>query len=470
MASSRKSKPNSSDSIEATVGAALKPLLFPRARLMLGLSGGLDSVVLLEVLRRLAGPLGFRLSCVHVNHGISPNARRWAAFCARRCKRHDIALALHQVDLEPYRAEGLESAARRARYQVYARQKADFVVLAQHLDDQAETLLLQLLRGAGVKGGAAMPLLRDQDSGSKGKGARPPAILRPMLAISRRQIEAYAKANKLKWVEDESNADTRYDRNFLRHQVLPVIGKAFPGYRATLARAAGHLAEASLILDELAEADAKIAVRGNRLAVAELQRLGVARAKNLLRWLLLQQGHAAPEADRLQEGLRQLFEAGDDAAVRVVLGACELRRYAGQAYLLPALPDAPAGFRRDWDGRHVWSLPELGGALHFARRQGAGLACARIREQGLSLRLRQGGEKLRLQVHGSTRSLKNLLQEARLPPWERERLPLIYCADTLVTVPGLGVASGWQAGSNEVGWLITWRAQAQAISSPGATE
>jgi tRNA(Ile)-lysidine synthase len=460
MASSRKSKPNSPEGLEAAVGAVLKPLLFPRARLVLGLSGGLDSVVLLEVLRRLAAPLGFRLACVHVNHGISPNARRWAAFCARRCKRHAIAFDLHEVDLEPYRAEGVEAAARRARYQVYARQKADFIVLAQHQDDQAETLLLQLLRGAGVKGGAAMPLLRNQESGGKGRSASAPAILRPMLTVTRQEIEAYAKANKLKWVEDESNADTRYDRNFLRHRVLPVIGQAFPGYRATLARAAGHLAEASLILDELAEADAKTAVAGNRLDLAALKRIGSARAKNLLRWLLLRQGEAAPEADRLHEGLRQLFEAGDDAAVRVALGTCELRRYAGHAYLLPALPQAPAQFRRDWDGGRAWPLPELGGVLHFARRQGAGLACARIREQGLNLRLRQGGEKMRLQARGSTRSLKNLLQEARLPPWERERLPLVYCADTLVAVPGLGVASAWQAGPDEAGWLISWRPQA----------
>jgi tRNA(Ile)-lysidine synthase len=463
MASSGKSKPNSADSLEATVGAALRPLLFPGAKLVLGLSGGLDSVVLLELLRRLAGPLGFRLSCVHVNHGISPNARRWAAFCARRCKRHAIALALHQVDLEPYRAEGLEGAARRARYQVYARQKADFIVLAHHLDDQAETVLLQLLRGAGVKGGAAMPLLRKQDSGRRTKGARAPAILRPMLAVSRKEIEAYAKANRLKWVEDESNADTRYDRNFLRHQVLPVIGKAFPGYRATLARAAGHLAEASLVLDELAEADAKRAVTGtvtgNKLVLAELRRIGVARTKNLVRWLLLQQGDAAPESDRLQEGLRQLFHARDDATVRVVLGACELRRYAGCAYLLRSLAQVPAELRRDWDGKRVWPLPELGGTLQFVRGPGAGLDCALIGDSGLSVSLRQGGEKLRLQPGGSARSLKNLLQEARMPPWERERLPLIYCADTLVAVPGVGVASGWQARAGNVGWTITWLRQ-----------
>lgn len=461
MASSRKSKPNSLDKLEATVSAALGPVLFPGARLVLGLSGGLDSVVLLEVLCRLARPLQFHLSCVHVNHKLSPNAKRWAAFCARLCRRHKLALALHDVDIAPYRAEGLEAAARRARYQVYASQdNADFIVLAQHLDDQAETVLLQLLRGAGVKGGAAMPLVRVQDRGDGDKRTPAPAILRPMLALSREQIEAWARANKVSWVEDESNADTRRDRNFLRHRVLPVIAQAFPAYRTTLARAAGHLAEANEILDELAQADAKRAARGNRLALAQLQRLGGARAKNLLRWLLLQQGQAAPETDRLQEGLRQVFAARDDAAVRVALGATELRRYSGWAYLLPALPDPPADLRRNWDGARTWPLPELGGTLRFTRRLGAGLACARVRAPGLSVRLRLGGEKLRLQATGSTRSLKNLLQEARMPPWERERLPLVYCLDTLVAVPGLGIASGWEAGAGESGWLIRWRPQA----------
>jgi tRNA(Ile)-lysidine synthase len=460
MASSRKSKPDSFGALEATVAAALAPLLFRGARLALGLSGGLDSVVLLAVLRRLAAPLDFRLSCVHVNHNISPNARRWAAFCARLCTRHGIALALHEVDLGPYRAEGMEAAARRARYEVYAKQDdADFVVLAQHQDDQAETLLLQLLRGAGVRGGAAMPLIREQHRRANDKGARAPAVVRPMLEVSRRQIEAYARAHKLRWVEDESNADTRYDRNFLRHRVLPLVAQAFPAYRATLARAARHLAEASLILDQLAAADAKRAARGDRLVLAALERLGVPRAKNLLRWLLLRRGVAAPESDRLEEGLRQLFEARNDASVRVALGAIELRRYAGYAYLLPVLPDAQAHWRCEWDGRRAVALPELGGTLRFARKLGAGLACARVREPGLNLRLRQGGEKLRLQAAGSMRSLKNLLQEARLPPWERERLPLVYCGDTLVAVPGLGAASNWTAGPGEAGWLISWRPQ-----------
>ena len=483
MASSRKPKRNSVDGVEAAVGAALKPLLFPQARLVLGLSGGIDSVALLEALRRLAGPLAFRLACVHVDHGISPNARRWAAFCTRKCKRLGIALEVHRVDVAPYRTEGLEAAARHARYAVYARQEADFIVLAQHLDDQAETLLLQLLRGAGVKGGAAMPLLRQQVEsrpsaesrllsksrplvelrplamGKTGKAAHAPAILRPMLALSRREIEAYAKAGRLKWVEDESNTDIGFDRNFLRHEVLPAIARGFPAYRSTLARSARHLAEASLVLDAVAETDAKLAAAGHRLALSELKRMGTPRAKNLVRWLLLQQGVGAPETERLEEGLRQLFQARNDAAVHVVLGAFELRRYDGFAYLLRSLPAAPANFRGDWDGQRAWVLPELGGTLSFARRTDTGLDCAKVGARGLSVRLRQGGEKLRLQAGGSTRSLKNLLQEARMPPWERERLPLIYCGDALVAVPGLGVASGWQAGAGKPGWAISWQRQ-----------
>ena len=458
MASSRKSRLNSGDNIEAAVAATLKPLIFARARLVLGLSGGVDSVVLLAVLHRLAAPLGFRLSCVHVNHGISQNAACWAKFCVRRCKARSIPLVLYDVDVQRYRSEGIEAAARRARYQVFAKlENADFIVLAQHLDDQAETLLLQLLRGAGAKGGAAMPVIRAQDSGSK--GARAPAILRPMLEVSRQQIVAYAKARRLKWVEDESNADTRYDRNFLRHEVMPVISRAFPSYRATLARAARNLAEASLLLEGLAAADAKSALRGNKLAVEKLRSLGAARAKNLLRWLLRLRGAPAPDADRLQEALRQIFDAGDDASVRIVLGAYELRRFAGDAYLLPLLADPPAALRREWDGTRRWYLPELGGTLHFARRRGAGLSAARVRAHGLGVGLRQGGEKLRLLAHGPTRSLKNLLQESRMPPWERERLPLVYCDGALVAVPGLGVASAWQAGVEEAGWVLVWRRQ-----------
>jgi tRNA(Ile)-lysidine synthase len=458
MASSRKWQsnsplPGSPGGLEAALVAALRPFLRARARLVLGFSGGVDSMVLFDCLRKLAASLDFRFSCVHVNHGISPNARRWAAFCARLCKRHAVPLAVVEVDIGPYRAEGTEAAARRARYQVYARQNADFVVLAHHQDDQAETLLLQLLRGAGVKGGAGMPVVKRQDLR---RGTKSPAILRPFLDVSRKQIETYALKAKLKWIEDESNADTHYERNFLRHEVLPVVARSFPAYRATLARAARHLAEANDLLDALAQADAMHVTQPGRLSLAGLKQLGLARTKNLLRWLLQRQGAALPEADRLEEAVRQLFEARKDAAVCVVLGERELRRYDEHVYLLPCLPAPPAGLRRDWDGKRVWPVPVLGGVLRFERRKGEGLSPARVRDEGLNLRVRQGGEKLRLDAKRPTRSLKNLLQEARMPPWERERLPLVYCGEVLACVPGVGVASDYRARSGEQGWFVIW--------------
>ena len=406
-------------------------------------------MVLFDLLRRLSGPLDFRLACVHVNHGISPNARRWAEFCARLCKRHGVGLTLDEVDIRPYRAAGVEAAARRARYEVYARQNADCIVLAQHQDDQAETLLLQLLRGAGVKGGAAMPLVRRQVAGCA-------SILRPLLGVPRGEIENYARARKLKWVEDESNADMGYDRNFLRLKVMPVIERAFPAYRSTLARSAGHLAEADAILDELAQADALRAARDGKLSVDAMKRLGAARSRNLLRGLLWQRGGALPEADRLEEALRQLFEARRDSAVCVALGDHELRRHDGSAYLLPRLPEPPANLRRKWDGKRIWRLPELRGALCFGRSTGAGLSAASIKQAGLSLRLRRGGEKLRIDAKRPTRSLKNLLQESRMPPWQRDRLPLLYCGAELACVPGVGIASKFQTRPGESGWFVTW--------------
>src|SRR2546422_4905960 len=206
MASSRKP---SSDELASKVAAVLRPVLAQGSHLALGLSGGVDSVALLSLLTGLAPALRFPLRAVHVNHGISPNAGRWAEFCAELCGKSQVPLQLEAADLGPYRNLGLEGAARQARHEVFARLEADFVVLAQHRDDQAETLLLRLLRGAGLRGLAAMSRLRPLP------GARA-RLLRPLLEVSRAEIEAYARLRGLEWIEDESNADTARQRNFLR--------------------------------------------------------------------------------------------------------------------------------------------------------------------------------------------------------------------------------------------------------------
>ena len=458
----------------ARVAVQLKDIVRPSDRLLAGLSGGVDSVVLLDSLQRVARRLRFRLSALHVNHQLSPRARRWEAFCRRLCRARGVPFQSVKVTVR--RGNSLEAAARAARYAAFARQDCDYVVLAHHRDDQVETLLLQLLRGAGVKGLAAMPLLRREEGrGSRVEGTTlatrhspldtwhstpdtrhsTPAILRPLLDVTRDEILEYAKARKLTWVEDESNADITFQRNFLRHEVLPVIARRFPAYRVTLARAAGHLAEAARVLDEIAAADGAGMVDGGTLAVDALRRLPSARARNLLRCFLAGHGLGMPAANRLKEALRQALSAKQDARVQIELDGASLRRHAGRLHVVRAHA-APLRFARRWRGEARLELPDLGGVLTLVPGSGGGVSRARLRGRAITIRLRRGGERLQPDCRRPRRSLKNLLQEARTPPWERERLPLIFCGEKLVWAPGIGVDCTFQASRGEPALRPAW--------------
>lgn len=446
MASSRKSK---SDDLAQRVASALTPAVPAGSSILLGLSGGVDSVVLLHLLARLAPLHSWRLSAMHVHHGISPHADDWAAFCGELCAQHRIPLQIERVDIAPLREMGVEAAARELRHAALARQPVDFIALAHHRDDQAETLLLQLLRGAGVKGTAAMAPLQPR--------VDMPALLRPLLDTARAELLEYAAQHELRWVDDDSNADDRYPRNYLRHRVLPALEKKFPAYRNTLARSARHFAEAAELLDQLAQQDMQGALQDGGLEVARLQALDAARGRNLLRYYIVQREAPLPESSRLDEMLRQLCTARGDAAVHVTFGGWGIGRFQGKAWVFPLQPEPPADFCAAWRGEAVLALPELGGTLRFIQQMGQGMAVAKL-EEGLSIRLRQGSERLRPDAGRPTRSLKNLLQECGIPPWRRASLPLLYCGETLVAVPGVGVDSAFQAGAGEPGVVVEWQA------------
>ena len=466
MASSRKSSRSRTD-LAARVAAQVRTVIRPRDRLLVGLSGGVDSVVLLDALHRIARTLGFHLSALHVNHQLSPNAGRWSAFCRDWCRARGIPF--RAVKVRVLRGNSVEAAARAARYAAFAGAAADYVVLAHHQDDQAETVLLQLLRGAGVKGLAAMPLLRAEGRGPRveGKTTRhstldtrhaTPAILRPLLDVTRAEILEYARKRKLRWIEDESNQDVYFQRNYLRHEVLPVIARRFPAYRATLARAAQHLAEAARTLDEVAAADGAEWIESGSLAVDALRRLPAARARNLLRYFLAGHGLTMPGAGRLEEALRQALDAKQDARVLVELGNFTLRRHAGNLHLVRSGSAPPAHFEKRWRGEKEIALPELGGVLSLAPARGSGISLARLGARPVTIRVRQGGERLQPDCRRPRRSLKNLLQEARLPPWQRERLPLLYCGEHLVWVAGIGVDCRFQAAGVEPAIRPVWGA------------
>ena len=431
------------------VAAELAPRIFPGAHLALGLSGGLDSVALLSILLELAPALKFSLRAVHVNHGISPNAARWAEFCGGLCTRLGVPLQLESVDISPHRHLGLEGAARRSRHEAFARVDADFVVLAQHSDDQAETLLLRLLRGAGLRGLVAMSALRS----IPGMRAR---LLRPLLGVSRAEIETHARLRGLEWVEDESNADTIRRRNFLRRDVFPLLERQFPGARATVARAAAHLAEARELLDEMARADFERCAGAEGVNVADLRGLGEARAKNLLRYWCETKNIEPLSAARTGELLRQLSESRPDARIGLAVPGWTFLRYRERLYLRHASETIARNLCEVWDGANVLPMLSLGGVLKFKPEEGRGLSLAKLRAGRVTVRLRQGGERLRLDARRPRRTLKNLFQERGVPPWRRDRLPLVYCGDELVSVPGIGDACEFRAAPGEAGLIVTW--------------
>ena len=423
------------------VAAQIAPLLPAHSSILIGLSGGVDSVVLLHLLHELSSRFSWQLSALHVHHGISRNADDWAGFCADLCARYPIPLHIERVDIAPLRAQGIEAAARKLRHAAFARQPCDFVALAHHADDQAETLLLQLLRGAGVRGASAMPQFINRT------GSVP--LVRPLLHCSRDEILAYAAAHQLQWIEDESNADDSYPRNFLRHRVLPLLGEKFPAYRGTLARSARHFAEASMLLDELAQQDAEQAIVGETLAVVAMQGLSQPRAKNLLRYFLHGIGAPMPQAVQLDDMLKQLCGAREDAAVRISYGDLEVRRYQGKVYALRGSVEFDRNLVLAWHGEAKLVWPALNARLHFKHTRGSGISLAKLQRAPVTLRLRHGGETLRPHPHAATRTLKNLLQEHHVPPWQRDRLPLLYCGDELVCVPCVAIEEAYQADADE---------------------
>ena len=420
----------------------------------MGLSGGVDSVVLLHLLHPLSALYSWRISALHVHHGISPHADAWAVLCTNLCAQHSIPLQIEHVDIAPLRDMGVEAAARKLRHQALARQPVDVVALAHHRDDQAETLLLQLLRGAGVRGASAMPTVRSDKS---------PLVVRPLLDVPRLELIAYAQQHQLQWVEDESNADDNYPRNFLRHRVLPLLEQKFPAYRDTLARSARHFAEASELLDDLARLDAqKISPLPSEerekdnitLEVSHLQSLSLARAKNLLRYYLHSSGAPLPQAVQLDDMLQQLCNARQDAEVCIAYGSWQVHRYQDRVYVLRALGEFDPNFVLRWNGETEMDWPPLNTRLKINQVQGSGISLAKLQHAPVTIRLRQGGESLRPHPSAATRTLKNLLQEHEIPPWQRDRLPLLYCGDELVYVPNVAAAAEYQADQGEHGIAV----------------
>jgi tRNA(Ile)-lysidine synthase len=308
--------------LSAAVDSCLERHVRPGERVLVGLSGGIDSVCLLHVVAHSAcrEEFPFTLSALHVHHGLSLQADRWETFCHEYCASLRVPITSAHVTVARNSRDGLEGAARRERHAAFASQETDWILLAHHRDDQAETLLFNLLRGSGVAGVAAM---RERNG----------RLLRPFLQINRDAIEAYARHHGLVWCEDESNADLRHSRNFLRKKIIPLLEERFSAAVDTLANAAIRFAEANDLLDELARADLPDGQTGFPVRVEALQALSEQRARNAVRYLLAASHVQIPSEMRLREAVRQMLSAGPDRHPMVVFGKCRLCRRQGWLYL-----------------------------------------------------------------------------------------------------------------------------------------
>ena len=410
----------------------------------IALSGGVDSVVLLHLLHQLQKTHHFTLKASHVHHGLSKNADKWVKFCEKLCAKLSISLDVNYIQLPQKKALGIEGEARRLRYEKLLQSKTDLVVLAHHEDDQAETFLLQLIRGAGVKGLSSMAHFDDTRR-----------LWRPLLNASRIDIERYAKKHKLKWIEDESNQNTDFDRNFIRSKVLPILKNRFNHIIKVISRSSSHLAEAQTLLNDLAKLDLKNYLKSDiykhKLQVKTLEKLSLSRAKNVLRYWLEINDQLMPSKDLLDELLRQVLTAKKDATIKIQLSKdFEIRRYKDEIYIVKKNQNKEKNYAIIWAGESEIILPN-GQKLTFKKVKGKGIHLKFLRDQKLKIRNRQGGEFFKPDSKRPTKKIKQLLQESDLPPWERENLPLIFVGDDLAFVPNFGIDMKFQTKSKELG-------------------
>ena len=431
-------------------------------RYWIAYSGGLDSSVLLESLTairaRLPGADSHdRLMAVHVDHGLQAASADWAEHCAARCAALNIPLRIERLTTTPNPGESLEAWAREVRYAIFRRLLApgDLLLTAQHRDDQAETLLLALLRGSGPHGLAAMPF-----SAPLGAGR----LVRPLLDFSRRSLADYAHRRGLDWIEDPSNDHTAFDRNYLRHRVLPRLRARWPSADATLARSARHCAEAAELVDQYA-ARTLIQARGvqpGALSLAALGRLDRPLRKAVVRHWLIERGFRPPDTRHLDRLLDELPAARADANPGVVWEGCEVRRYRGELLAFRPLPPPPASemhFLWRISGEHgVLELPDGFGRLEWQRHPDADApdvhsiqaraldtspppkGDAKVIE--LQVRFGDFGHSCRAGANRPHRTLKKLFQESGVPAWLRGHVPLIFQGERLIAIAGVTACHG----------------------------
>jgi tRNA(Ile)-lysidine synthetase, N-terminal domain/tRNA(Ile)-lysidine synthetase, C-terminal domain len=451
--------------------------LFLTRRYKVAYSGGVDSHVLLHALVGARPSLGMPdIEAFHVNHGLSPLAQHWSSHCETVCRELHVPCRVLHVSARPHQGESPEAAARKARYEALKSvvNGEDCLLTAHHRNDQAETVLLQLLRGAGPVGTSSIREL------ARFGGGR---IARPLLDFNRAALRDYACAQGLQWVEDDSNFDTGFDRNYLRWEVMPRLMRRWPGVARSLGRAAAHSAEAAELLAELARADLAgvVGAQSETLFISALTALSTPRQRNVLRFWLNTLNFPVPSTVQMERVMSDLIGGAWDRTPCVAWPGVELRRYRDQVYAMEPLPTHDPRKCLIWDMKEPLVLPAAGGLLHVRPVTGSGLKRSALTATAVRIAYRCGGERCcpagrspaaRRPAPGNpagggptgassvddryTHSLKKLFQEWGVPPWLRARIPLLYIGEQLAAVADLWVCEPFAARSGEPGLKLVW--------------
>jgi tRNA(Ile)-lysidine synthase len=414
--------------------------------ILLGLSGGLDSCVLLHLLANMQTQLDFKLKAIHVHHGLSSSADDWLNFCKQKCKVLDIEFDAVKVKINEKGSLGIEGEARELRYEAIKKKQKGVVALGHHQNDQAETLLLQLLRGSGLKGLAGMPEFDEERK-----------FWRPMLNIKKELLEKYASENDIKYIKDESNEDINFDRNFIRKKVLPLIESRYPASIETISRSATNISEGHQINELLALDDSKNVMSddGSHLLIENLNKLPNLRAINLIRWWLSFNDLLMPSKKNVEELFRQVKLIKKDTSLNLkISNDRSIRAFDDKLLIVSIMNDLPS-YHFKWAGQEEIELPNKS-KLHFVKTKKGGLSLSKLGAKSLYIKSRTGGEKLKSFPDQPSRSLKYLFQKADIPHWERDQVPLVYANEQLVAVPNLGVQYEYQSKVGEVGYQIKW--------------
>lgn len=449
---------------------ALRTLSIPAgAHVALAYSGGIDSSVLLDVAVAYARSHDVTLHAFHIHHGLSANADAWLAHCGQMCAARGVAFDARSIDLGG--SDGsIEEVARIQRYAALGdlcrEHGAKWLLTAHHQDDQAETVLLQLLRGSGVAGLSGMDTANAAPSLL---GSADLIMARPLLSVARAEIERYAQAHGIAHVEDESNADARYARNAVRLQIMPLLAELFPGFQQRFTRTARHAQSAQRLLIELGAQDLQHCLAGDCLDIVEVKKLDADRIDNLLRYWFGVRGMRMPSSAWLSEMRSQLLEAKADAQLCVTHPDCHIRRHRDRVFLTPRRDRDISGIGPQtfvWTGQPSIAFSDFEGTLHFDPVAGddAGIDADWLRGQSLWMRYRSGGERLKLAPNRPTKSVKYHYQAMDIPAWERPHLPIVGTANTLLFASGIGMDCHHQVVHGE---RVSLRWQPAGIDNPG---